>query len=31
MGLYDRQKDIKINTNQTLTVVGCGGIGYWVC
>lgn len=31
MELYDRQKDIKINTNQSLTVVGCGGIGYWVC
>jgi tRNA A37 threonylcarbamoyladenosine dehydratase len=31
MGLYDRQKDIKINVNQSLTVVGCGGIGYWVC
>ena len=31
MGLYDRQKDIKLNTNQSITCVGVGGIGFWVC
>ena len=31
MGLYDRQKDIKLNINQSLSVIGCGGIGFWVC
>ena len=31
MGLYDRQKTLGININQSLTVVGCGGIGFWVC
>lgn len=31
MGLYDRQEKMNIDTNQSLTVVGCGGIGFWVC
>lgn len=30
MSLYDRQKTLKLNQNQSVTVVGCGGIGYWV-
>jgi molybdopterin/thiamine biosynthesis adenylyltransferase len=29
--VYKRQKDLNINTNQSITVVGCGGIGFWVC
>ena len=28
--LYDRQKTLNINSNQTIIVVGCGGIGFWV-
>jgi molybdopterin/thiamine biosynthesis adenylyltransferase len=28
--LYDRQKTLLLNQDQTVTVVGCGGIGYWV-
>jgi molybdopterin/thiamine biosynthesis adenylyltransferase len=28
--LYDRQEKLKLNTDQTVTVVGCGGIGFWV-
>lgn len=28
--LYDRQKDFKLNVNQSLCVVGCGGVGFWV-
>ena len=28
--LYDRQSKLKLNQNQSITVVGCGGIGYWV-
>lgn len=28
--LYDRQKTLQLNQNQSVTVVGCGGIGYWV-
>ena len=31
MDLYNRQEKLKLNTDQTVTVVGCGGIGYWVC
>ena len=31
MGLYDRQEKMNIDTKQSLTVVGCGGIGFWVC
>lgn len=30
MSKYDRQKELKLNSNQTITIVGCGGIGYWV-
>lgn len=30
MGLYDRQETIKLIQNQSICVVGCGGIGYWV-
>ena len=30
MSLYQRQEELKLNQNQTVTVVGCGGIGYWV-
>lgn len=29
--LYHRQKKLKLNSDQSITVVGCGGIGYWVC
>lgn len=29
MGIYDRQKTLKLKT-PSVTVVGCGGIGYWV-
>lgn len=27
--LYDRQKTLDIHPNITVTVVGCGGIGFW--
>jgi molybdopterin/thiamine biosynthesis adenylyltransferase len=30
MGLYQRQETLKLNQSQIVTVVGCGGIGYWV-
>jgi hypothetical protein len=30
MSLYHRQEKLKLNTDQSITVVGCGGIGYWV-
>lgn len=30
MLLYDRQKEIDLKVNKTFTVIGCGGIGYWV-
>lgn len=30
MGLYDRQETLKLNTNQSLLIVGIGGIGFWV-
>jgi len=30
MGLYDRQEKLKLDTEQSITVVGCGGIGFWV-
>ena len=30
MSLYQRQEELKLSQNQTVTVVGCGGIGYWV-
>jgi molybdopterin/thiamine biosynthesis adenylyltransferase len=28
--LYTRQKTLKLDTDQSATIVGCGGIGYWV-
>ncbi len=28
--LYTRQKTLKLDTDQSVTIVGCGGIGYWV-
>lgn len=31
MGLYDRQKTLNLNKNQSLLIVGTGGIGFWVC
>lgn len=27
---YERQKEILMNTNIKVAVVGCGGVGYWV-
>ena len=30
MSLYQRQETLKLDQDQTVTVVGCGGIGYWV-
>jgi tRNA A37 threonylcarbamoyladenosine dehydratase len=30
MDLYKRQKTLKLDLNQSVTVVGLGGIGYWV-
>jgi len=30
MALYDRQEQFKLNKLQSLTIVGCGGVGYWV-
>lgn len=30
MDLYNRQKELNLNRNQSVTIVGCGGIGYWV-
>jgi len=29
MGLYDRQETLKLKT-PSITIVGCGGIGFWV-
>lgn len=29
--LYNRQEKLKLNKDQSITVVGCGGIGFWVC
>jgi tRNA A37 threonylcarbamoyladenosine dehydratase len=28
--LYDRQKKLDLNTDYTITVVGVGGVGFWV-
>lgn len=28
--IYNRQEELKLNKNTNLTIVGCGGIGYWV-
>jgi len=30
MHTYDRQEKLDLNTKQTIVIVGCGGIGYWV-
>jgi molybdopterin/thiamine biosynthesis adenylyltransferase len=30
MSLYQRQEKLKLDQSKTVTVVGCGGIGYWV-
>ena len=30
MDLYNRQKELVLNRDQSITIVGCGGIGYWV-
>ena len=30
MSLYQRQEELKLNQDMSVTVVGCGGIGYWV-
>jgi tRNA A37 threonylcarbamoyladenosine dehydratase len=28
--IYDRQEKLELKTNITLTIVGCGGVGFWV-
>jgi len=28
--LYTRQEKLKLNTDTSVTIVGCGGIGFWV-
>jgi adenylyltransferase/sulfurtransferase len=28
--LYQRQQKLEVNKDQSITVVGCGGIGFWV-
>lgn len=30
MGLYDRQESLKLTIPESICVVGCGGVGYWV-
>ena len=30
MSILERQKSLKINNNQSITVIGAGGVGYWV-
>jgi len=30
MGLYQRQEELELDQSMTVSVVGCGGIGYWV-
>lgn len=30
MGLYERQRQFELYTSRSVTVVGCGGVGYWV-
>lgn len=29
MSLYDRQETLEIDSSMSITIVGCGGIGYW--
>jgi len=31
MSIYDRQLTLDLNTDISITVVGAGGIGFWVC
>jgi tRNA A37 threonylcarbamoyladenosine dehydratase len=28
--IYTRQETLKLNKNVSITIVGCGGVGYWV-
>ena len=30
MDLYNRQEKLILNKDQSVTIIGCGGIGYWV-
>jgi len=30
MSLYQRQEAFSLNTRQSISVIGCGGVGYWV-
>jgi len=30
MSILERQKDLKINNEQSITVIGAGGVGFWV-
>lgn len=30
MDMYTRQESLKVNRNQSVALVGCGGIGFWV-
>jgi len=30
MSFYDRQKSLKLNTDISISICGCGGIGFWV-
>ena len=29
-GLYERQETLKLNKDMSITIIGCGGVGYWV-
>lgn len=30
MDIYNRQKSLRLKTEQSIAIVGCGGIGFWV-
>ena len=30
MGVYDRQETLKLKSDISITIAGCGGVGYWV-
>lgn len=30
MSFYERQESLKLNQKQSISVIGCGGIGFWV-
>ena len=30
MSILDRQKTLNVNNKQSITICGCGGVGYWV-